>query len=249
MAIHNLPEAQKKPRTPRVDVIHETFQQRATRTPEAVALVFEQQRQTYAELELASDVIAVALKRAGVNPGDIVGVALPRSLELVGCLLGVLKAGAAYLPLDIQYPREHLAQVLADAAPSAVLSTAEDAQALGKLPPSIALLDITCLPDSAVEPELPQPTGNNVQPGDNAYVIYTSGSTGRPKGVLVTHHNVLRLLTVTQPALGFGNEDTWVLFHSYAFDFSVWENIRGAGSLSSDLPQKNNAASISSGGG
>lgn len=223
MAIYNLPETQNKPLTPRFEVIHEAFQQQATRTPEAVALVFQQQRQTYAELELASDVIAAALKRAGVNPGDIVGVALPRSLELIGCLLGVLKAGAAYLPLDIQYPREHLAQVLADAAPSAVLSTAEDAQALGKLPPSIALLDITCLPDSRVEPEQPQPTGNNVQPGDNAYVIYTSGSTGRPKGVLVTHHNVLRLLSVTQPALGFGNEDTWVLFHSYAFDFSVWE--------------------------
>ncbi|WP_040870041.1 amino acid adenylation domain-containing protein, partial [Nocardia exalbida] len=136
-------------------------------------------------------------------------------------LLGVLTAGAAYLPIDTTYPVQRLEFMLEDAAPVCVLSTAElrDGLPAGGLP-------VVVLADAQQYSDAPVGDADRVAPlrPDNlAYVIYTSGSTGVPKGVGVAHRNVVELLANTAPLFGFGREDVWTLFHSYAFDFSVWE--------------------------
>ncbi|KAA9158725.1 amino acid adenylation domain-containing protein [Amycolatopsis acidicola] len=155
---------------------------------------------TYAELDARANRLAHRLRRDGAGPGAIVALSLPRSADLVVAILGVLKAGAAYLPLDPGYPAERLAYMIEDAEPVLVLNE---------------LGDLDGFPASA--PEV------SIAPGDPAYVIYTSGSTGKPKGVVVPHSNVVRLLDSTRHWFEFGNEDVWALLHSYAFDFSVWE--------------------------
>src|SRR5262249_7196135 len=149
-----------------------------------------------------------------------------RSAELVVALLAVLKAGATYLPLDPDYPEARLAHMLADAAPVLVLS----AEALRFRLPAGAKGFI--LGGPAVQAVLAQAPAHDpsqaeracpLRPSHSAYVIYTSGSTGAPKGVVISHQNVTRLFGATQPWFGFGPQDVWTLFHSYAFDFSVWE--------------------------
>src|SRR5262249_7647218 len=138
----------------------------------------------------------------GVRPGDRVALLLERSAAMVAAILGVLKAGAAYVPIDPNYPAERIAFLREDSG-AALLLTAGDLEAAGSQTPERLELPL--------DPDLP------------AYVIYTSGSTGTPKGVVVTHANVDRLLTATDPWFGFNADDVWSLFHSYAFDFSVWE--------------------------
>src|SRR5262249_14505897 len=143
-----------------------------------------------------------------------------RSVDLIVGLLGILKAGGAYVPLDHVYPEERLAFLVADAGVSAIVS---QASLLERLPDHSAR--VVCLDrDRALIASRPEkdPTGG-ASPEDLAYVIYTSGSTGKPKGVPVTHANVARLFSATQPWFHFGPADVWTLFHSFAFDFSVWE--------------------------
>ncbi|HEX4961001.1 MAG TPA: amino acid adenylation domain-containing protein, partial [Thermoanaerobaculia bacterium] len=187
-------------------VLHERFAEQAARAPEATAVVFEGERLSYGELEIRSNQLARYLVGLGVLPGDRVGLRLERSAGMAVAILGVLKAGAAYVPLDPSYPPERLAFLVADSRPSVVLteeSLAAKAERISR-EPGWAL-------HVQVSPEHP------------AYVIYTSGSTGQPKGVVVRHGNAMRLFTATDRWFGFGPEDVWTLFHSYAFDFSVWE--------------------------
>jgi non-ribosomal peptide synthetase component F len=156
----------------------------------------------------------------GVGDGSLVALCLERSLDLVVAILGVLKAGGAYVPLDPAYPAERLAFALEDTAAS-VLLTQE--HLLDGLPAHQA--EVVCLDrDAELMRDLPAENPESVSsPESAAYVIYTSGSTGRPKGVTVEHRNVARLFTATDDWFGFGPKDTWLLLHSYAFDFSVWE--------------------------
>lgn len=180
----------------------------------AIAIVDGDRRVTYGELLGRADALAERLRARGIGAGDLVAVALPRGAEQVIAVVGVVRAGAAYVPLDLAHPDERRALMLADAAPRCVV-TLPDA-AIGGL----AGCDVISLPTDAVRiSEAPPLPG----PGDPAYVIYTSGSTGRPKGVLVTHRNVSRLFTTTERLFAFGPDDVWTLFHSIAFDFSVWE--------------------------
>ena len=145
---------------------------------------------------------------------------LDRSLEMVVSILGVLKAGGCYVPIDLAYPKERVAFMLEDAAAAIILTQGNLATSLPKKAATILCVD-TDWPSIAEEsPSSPPITAN----GDNAaYIIYTSGSTGKPKGVVVTHHNVLRLLCQTEHWYRFNSVDVWPLFHSYAFDVSVWE--------------------------
>ncbi|HSC21728.1 MAG TPA: amino acid adenylation domain-containing protein, partial [Solirubrobacterales bacterium] len=199
--------------------LHEHFTAQAARCPGAVALSFEGGRWTYGELDRRSSGLARRLAELGVGPGMLVGLCAERSPELVMGLLAILRAGGAYLPLDPGYPRERLAFMLDDAGVPVLLvqkSLAERIPARGAR--LVALDDF--LGEEEEGGSLPAPA---VGGGDLAYVIYTSGSTGRPKGVAVTHANAARLFTVTREAFGFGPEDVWTLFHSIAFDFSVWE--------------------------
>ncbi|WP_460367062.1 non-ribosomal peptide synthetase, partial [Actinocorallia lasiicapitis] len=175
--------------------VHRRFEEQAARTPDAPAVTFDGRTLTYRQLNERANQVAHALAARGAAPERLVAVALPRSLELVVAILGVLKTGAAYLPIDPGYPAERIAFLRRDARP--VLTVDE-------LPPEGGPVGN---PDVAVDPAHP------------AYVIYTSGSTGRPKGVVVPHQNVIRLMA----GFDLGPDAVWTLFHSAAFDFSVWE--------------------------
>ncbi|MFC8142797.1 amino acid adenylation domain-containing protein [Streptomyces paradoxus] len=193
------------------------FTRQAARIPDATAVVHEGTRLSYAELGARADRLARLLAARGAGPERLVALALPRSPELVVAILAVLMTGAAYVPLDPEYPADRLAFTLADSAPVLLVTTGDVAPGLPTSRVPVVLLD-------APEPsgDLPAPAQDLT--GDHlAYVIYTSGSTGRPKGVAVTHRNVVRLFDHTRHWFDFGPDDVWTLFHSYAFDFSVWE--------------------------
>ncbi|UNO38538.1 non-ribosomal peptide synthetase [Streptomyces sp. MST-110588] len=200
------------------------FARQAAAVPGSVAVVAGARRLTYAELDERSERLAHRIAGRGVRRGDLVAVALPRSADLVVALLAVLKAGAAYVPLDPGYPADRLAAMLADARP-ALLVTGPDrdtARTAPELPVLLVDKEETQETDERPAAGVTPPDGGPA-PADPAYVIYTSGSTGRPKGVVVTHRNVTRLITGTTRRFGFGRADIWTLFHSHAFDFSVWE--------------------------
>ncbi|MDN7742130.1 amino acid adenylation domain-containing protein [Burkholderia gladioli] len=199
---------------------HQQFERQAERTPDAVALVFEEQTLSYAQLNARANRLAHELIALGVRPDTRIALSVERSPAIVVGLLAILKAGGAYVPLDPVYPGERLAHILADADPAIVLADAAGRAALGEA--ALAgrhVLDPNALPE--------RPAGNPSVPGlashHLAYVIYTSGSTGKPKGVMVEHRQVERLFDATAHWYRFDERDVWCLFHSFAFDFSVWE--------------------------
>ena len=190
----------------------------AAAQPDAPAVSYEGRRLGYGELDRRANQIAHTLRAQGVRDGDRVGVCLERSLDLVVCLLAVMRAGAAYVPMDPSYPAERLAYTAKDAGLSIVVTALADFPVQG----SLRRIDPARLFALAADaPTTAPPQG--VGPDDAAYVIYTSGSTGRPKGVVVPHRNVTALVAATRDDFGLGASDTWTLFHSSAFDFSVWE--------------------------
>ncbi|QUQ65086.1 non-ribosomal peptide synthase/polyketide synthase [Kutzneria sp. CA-103260] len=179
--------------------ITELFAAQVQAAPNAVAVTFEGTSLSYAELNARANRLAHRLIAAGAGPESFVALCLPRTAELVIAVLAVLKAGAAYLPIDPGYPQDRIDRMMAD---------------------SNALLMLTSV-EADGEPDT-DPMSTTL-PESPAYLIYTSGSTGVPKGVVVTHANVTRLFASTRDLFSFGPEDVWTLFHSYAFDFSVWE--------------------------
>ncbi|MFJ6775801.1 amino acid adenylation domain-containing protein, partial [Kitasatospora sp. NPDC091257] len=204
------------------------FAAQVERTPDAVAAVLGDARLTYAELAERSDALAALLVRHGVGPETSVAVCLERSLDLVVALLAVLKAGGAYLPVDPASPSDRISFVFADCAPALVITSTASAGAVAheEAVRRVVLDDPETLARlSAGKGDVPLPAEvpGALSPANTAYIIYTSGSTGRPKGVVVPHGNVVRLLDETQPWFEFGADDVWTWFHSFAFDFSVWE--------------------------
>ena len=177
---------------------------------------------TYGQLSDAKNDLVCALRAAGVGPGKRVAVAVPRSLEQVVALVAIVGAGGAYVPLDLAYPDERLEYILADAAPQVVLVDRDQRDRFTDLlaragVPARVLVQGEEPPAARTEPA-PEPDWHTP-----AYVIYTSGSTGRPKGVVVPHSSVVSLLANTRPDMDFGPRDVWVQFHSFSFDFAVWE--------------------------
>ncbi|KDR39381.1 hypothetical protein BG61_33235 [Caballeronia glathei] len=195
------------------------FEAQVAKSPDAVAVTYEAVRVTYGELNARANQVAHHLIAAGVQPDDRVAICVERGIEMVVGVLGILKAGAGYVPLDPGYPVERLAFMLDDCAPVAVLAQASVREVLGEL--SAPMIELSAQAFEA------QPTHNPVVADLNsqhlAYVIYTSGSTGQPKGVMIEHRNVVRLFSATAHWFEFGAKDVWTLFHSFAFDFSVWE--------------------------
>ncbi|MER6365952.1 amino acid adenylation domain-containing protein [Kitasatospora sp. NPDC001527] len=201
--------------------VHEVFEARVAAAPEAVAVVAGGQELTYAEVNRRANRLAHHLRALGVGRESLVGVCLERGVDLVPTLLGIVKSGAGYVPLDPANPAARLRQVAEDARVATVVtdgalaSLVEDA-----VPGGLVLLDrdreaLAARPDT--DP------GHPVSPDQALYVIFTSGTTGRPKGVTVTHANTLRLFPAMRRRFPFGADDVWALFHSYAFDVSVFE--------------------------
>jgi amino acid adenylation domain-containing protein/non-ribosomal peptide synthase protein (TIGR01720 family) len=201
--------------------IHAAFEAQAARTPDAVALTFEDRSLTYAELNAQANRIAHHLQRRGVGPETRVGLFFERGAETVAAILGVLKAGGAYVPLDPSYPAERVAFALADSAVPVLLTqdALRDGLAVGE---GVEIISLDASADAIAAESADNPQ-SGATPESLAYVIYTSGSTGTPKGALIEHRNVARLFTATDHWFGFGAADVWTLFHSSAFDFSVWE--------------------------
>ncbi|RZL82506.1 MAG: amino acid adenylation domain-containing protein [Rhodococcus sp. (in: high G+C Gram-positive bacteria)] len=200
------------------------FAARAARTPGATAVVSGGERLSYGELDARSNRLARQLLSRGVGPESTVAVALPRSAEMVVALVAVVKAGAAYLPIDADHPGERSALVLDDARPVCVLATGDTAPSLPTSDVPVLLLD-SVTDDLGNLPATPLTDADRapIDPDSLAYVVYTSGSTGRPKGVAVSHRNVVALFTSTRDLFRFRGTDVWTMFHSPAFDFSVWE--------------------------
>ncbi|ARI83905.1 non-ribosomal peptide synthetase [Microcystis aeruginosa] len=200
--------------------LHQLFEEQVKRTPDAVAVVYSGQQLTYNELNCRANQLAHYLQSLGVKPDQLVGICLERSLDMIVGLLGILKAGGAYVPLDPEYPIERLSFMLEDAQLSVLLTQQKLGENLPQHQASIICLDTEWEKIAENSPSNPE---NRVTPDNLAYVIYTSGSTGKPKGVLVNHSNVVRLFAATDAWYNFNSQDVWSLFHSYAFDFSVWE--------------------------
>ncbi|WP_263139965.1 non-ribosomal peptide synthetase [Pseudomonas sp. RIT-PI-AD] len=204
------------------DYLHRRFERQAVRAPQAIAVSDGDRHLSYDQVNRMANRLARRLGERGVGPESLVGVALGRSAELIVALLAVLKTGAAYVPLDPDYPVERLEYMIEDSGLELVLTRRD---LLEHLPPMPARVSSLCLD---ADPDLAACSDANlgdepVAPDALAYVIYTSGSTGRPKGAQMTHGNVTRLFEATDAWFGFDERDVWTLFHSFAFDFSVWE--------------------------
>jgi amino acid adenylation domain-containing protein/non-ribosomal peptide synthase protein (TIGR01720 family) len=207
--------------------LHRRFRSQVERTPDAVAVTCEARALTYAELDARAERLGFALRSRGVGPEVPVGLSAERSLEMVVGMLGILKAGGAYVPIDPAYPEERLSFLVDDALgrtePAVLLTEPRSIERFqDRAPGGRSALQVISLEgvDRAGAEGLDLP---DVPPASLAYIIYTSGSTGRPKGVPVTHANVVRLFQTTDRWFGFSAGDVWTLFHSFAFDFSVWE--------------------------
>jgi len=207
-------------RFPPGDGLHRGFEDAVRRFGERTAVRFEGQALTYRELDARSNRLARHLQQRGVGPDTLVGLCVERSIDLLVGILGILKAGSAYVPLDPSYPPDRLRFLVEDGRLGIVVTEAAHTAAIGATGAALVVLDRD---RSGIEAHTAGPLGTAAAPGQAAYVIYTSGSTGAPKGVIVTHDNVMRLMAATEALYAFDERDVWTLFHSYAFDFSVWE--------------------------
>jgi amino acid adenylation domain-containing protein len=205
---------------PREQFIHQLFEAQAERTPDATAIVYEGEELTYAELNRRANRLAHRLRRLGVGPERLVAVCLERSTQLVAGLLGILKAGAAYVPLDPAYPSERLAFMLGDCRAPVLLTERRVLESLPAHDARIMRVDA----DANAFDEEPEHNPQVEVTGDNlAYVIYTSGSTGRPKGAMNTHAAVLNRLLWMQDAYRLDSTDSVLQKTPFSFDVSVWE--------------------------
>jgi amino acid adenylation domain-containing protein len=223
---------------PRDKCLHELIEEQARRTPDAVAVVFEDEQLTYRELDRRGDRLAAELRTAGVGPEVRVGICMERSLEMMVGLLGILKAGGGYVPLDPAYPMERLAFMLEDSRASVLLT---QPSLRDRFNFEISNLQVLCESETRHESRARTRTKNEDEQTDStphsdclAYVLYTSGSTGRPKGVMVTHRNVVNFFTGMDRVLGLqpgvgravrqdAKAVVWLAVTSISFDISVLE--------------------------
>lgn len=200
--------------------IPQCFELQARKSPDATAVSWGEERLSYRELDEAANRLAHYLRKRGVGPEIPVALYLDRAPRMVVAILAVLKAGGAYVPMDLAYPKDRLSFMLEDAKAPVLLTQSELRDQLPMTPAEVVCIDSDW---ERIAGEPATAPGSELTSENAAYIIYTSGSTGKPKGVIVTHHNVVRLLTQTEHWYGFNASDVWPLFHSYAFDVSVWE--------------------------
>ncbi|GAA0373331.1 non-ribosomal peptide synthetase [Bacillus horti] len=199
--------------------IHELFAQSVRLFPNRVALSDGQKELTYAEVDQWTNRLAHTLIEKGLQREQLVAVVLERSLEMVMSALAILKAGGAYVPIDPSYPIDRILYTLEDSAANLVLTQPEVKNVL-HLNVGITVIDVH-QQEALSKDDSPLPNRNEAE--DLAYIIYTSGTTGKPKGVMIEHENVVRLLHNEAFQFDFNERDVWTLFHSFCFDFSVWE--------------------------
>ncbi|MBW4510724.1 MAG: amino acid adenylation domain-containing protein [Scytonematopsis contorta HA4267-MV1] len=200
--------------------LHEIFEENARRLPNKIAVSYKDEEISYEELNRRANQLAHHLQSLGVGANTLVGLCINRSIEMIVGILAILKAGGAYVPIDPNYPSNRIRLLLEDSAVTVVVSVSDVAGCLEQFDVKIVCIDdnLSSLNNNPVTS--PSIINNN----DNlAYVIYTSGSTGIPKGVLIEHGNVVRLFEQTHHWFHFDDKDVWAMFHSVAFDFSVWE--------------------------
>jgi amino acid adenylation domain-containing protein/thioester reductase-like protein len=208
---------------PKEKLVHELFEEQVTRTPHQAAVIYEERSLTYSELNGRANQVARFLLKQGIRPDDLVGIYVERSIEMVIGLMGILKAGGAYVPLDPNYPAERVKFMLADAAPTVVLTQERLRTRLPRVSIKLIVLD----GDWSGFAELP--SGNldrgslGVHPNNLAYTIYTSGSTGQPKGAMNEHRGVVNRLQWMQDAYWLNSEDRVLQKTPFSFDVSVWE--------------------------
>ncbi|TMJ07570.1 MAG: amino acid adenylation domain-containing protein, partial [Bacillati bacterium ANGP1] len=200
--------------------LHELFEAQVERTPDAVAVVFEDRRLTYRELNRRANQVAHELRGLGVGPETLVGLCVERSLETLEGLLGIVKAGGAYVPLDPEYPKERLAFMVRDSGLKVLLTQADLRAKLAALPPKLVYLDSD---RTAFAKQRSENCHSGVEPGDLAYVMYTSGSTGRPKGVEITHRSLVNFLVAMQAEPGLTAADTLLAVTTTSFDIAGLE--------------------------
>lgn len=200
--------------------LDQVFRVRAAEFPDCIAVSDGSHSITYAELDVASDKLAGRLRRLGIGPGSLVGLYMDRSVQAVTGMLGILKVGGAYLPLDSDCTSERTRFILGNSKVEVLLSEAAVAATL-----NVCNCQVLLMEDVLAAADKDPASGDCVARSGHAqaYVIYTSGSTGKPKGVVVSHHNVIRLFEQTHAWFGFDAKDVWCQFHSIGFDFSVWE--------------------------
>jgi natural product biosynthesis luciferase-like monooxygenase protein len=225
--------------------VHELFERQVKRTPDAVALVCGDQQRTYDELNRAANQLARHLRNLGAGPEVLVGVCLERSIDLLTGVYGILKAGAAYVPLDPAYPADRLALMIEDAQ-CPILLTQQGL--LHRLPPHRAKVVCIDTDRGSIEREPEDNLDRGVTGRNLMYVIYTSGSTGRPKGVMVEHRNVTNFFTGMDDAIPHGPPGTWLAVTSLSFDISVlelfWTLARGFKVILHGSSDKTRAAGI-----
>jgi len=221
-----------EPLYPMDKTVVDLFAEQALRTPERVAVVCADSQLTYAELDQQSNQLAHYLRRQGVKQETLVPICLDRSVALIIGLLGILKAGGAYVPIDPDYPTDRIDYILADLKATEVVT---DDSARPKLETNLihqtggfrqpAPRTLVCLDRDAsiIASESTEAIPEPPIPHQLAYIIYTSGSTGRPKGVMIEHANVVSLMKMNASLFDFSERDVWTMFHSFCFDFSVWE--------------------------
>ncbi|HHO58995.1 MAG TPA: amino acid adenylation domain-containing protein, partial [Thiotrichales bacterium] len=197
----------------------EMFEQQVDATPDATAIVFENTRLDYRQLDEQANRLAHYLQAQGIGEGEIVGVCMERSIEMVVALYGIIKAGAAYVPLDPDYPESRLAFMLEDTGLSLVLSQSHLAARLPADKVRLLPMDTTDATDRFPAHRLK----HSIQPDSAAYIIYSSGSTGQPKGVINTHRGIVNRLCWMQQQFKLDEQDSVLQKTPYSFDVSVWE--------------------------
>jgi tyrocidine synthetase III len=204
---------------PKDKTVHQLFEEQAERTPDNIAVVFEENSLTYKQLNNRANQLARVLREKGVTPDSIVGIMAYRSVEMIVGIIAVLKAGGAYLPIDPEHPEDRIAYILEDSETGIILTQPELADK-ARLNKGVDVIDLE-------DQDLYRGNGENLSmmsnPHNLAYIIYTSGSTGKPKGVMIEHTSVVNILTALQKKYPLSASDAYLLKTTYCFDVSVTE--------------------------
>ena len=201
---------------PKEKTIVDLFEEQVEKTPDNIAVVFEEESLTYAELNKKADQVANILRSKGVKHGDYVAMFIEKSLEMIVGIYGILKAGGVYVPINTMYPEDRVEYILNDCKAEVLLCGDTELNiSYQGIRIDLKHQDWNEISDQRIDCD--------ISPEDGLYVIYTSGTTGKPKGVEIMHKNVVRLMFNDHFDYDFNEKDVWTMFHSYGFDFSVWE--------------------------